>query len=102
MAGKRREAVLPLERAYRLMPDDPQIMADLGVLLSNLNQHQRAVPILERAERAGHRAPETLSALFDSLVATNNRAEAQRVAREIERLYPGHPVIGRARRLFSQ
>ena len=102
MAGKRQEAVFPLERAYRLMPDDPQLMADLGVLLSNLGQHQRAIPVLERAERAGHRAPETLSALFDSLVATNNRAEAQRVAREIEQLYPGHPVIGRARRLFGQ
>jgi predicted CXXCH cytochrome family protein len=102
MAGKRQEAVFPLERAYRLDPDNPQIMVDLGVLLSNLNQHARAVPILERAESTGNRSPELLSALFDSLVATNNRAAAQRVAGEIARLYPGHPVIERARRLFAQ
>jgi hypothetical protein len=43
-----------------------------------------------------------LSALFDSLVAANNRTAAQRVAREIEQLYPGHPTIERARRLFVQ
>lgn len=102
MAGKHQEAVFPLERAYRLMPDNTVIMADLGMLLSQLRQHKRAIPILERAESSGNRRPELLSALFDSLVATNNRAAAKRVAREIEKLYPGHPVIERARRLFAQ
>ncbi|MFB3101866.1 MAG: multiheme c-type cytochrome, partial [Alphaproteobacteria bacterium] len=102
MAGKRQEAVFPLERAYRLMPNNTEIMSDLGLLLSQLSQHERAIPVLKRARIAGNRRPEILSALFDSLVATNNRAEAQRVARDIEQLYPGHPAIERARQLFAQ
>ena len=102
MASKLEEAVFPLERAYRLTPDDHQVMVDLGVLLSALNQHARAVPVLECVEYADNRSPELFSALFDSLFATNNRAAAQHVALDIEQLYPGHTAIARARRMFAQ
>jgi predicted CXXCH cytochrome family protein len=102
MAGKRREAVFPLQRAALLEPDNTQILSDLGILLSQLGEHVRAAPLLRRAEIKGNQSPELLFALTGSLLATNNRAGAERVLNQLEILYPGHPSTEQARRLFAE
>ena len=84
------------------MPDNIAILGDLGMLLSQLGDHPRAVLFLQRAEIKGNRSPELLYALAGSLLATNNRVAAERVVNKLEFFYPNHPSVEQARRLFAQ
>lgn len=51
------EALPLLERAYALLPDNPQVLRSLANALSGTGQHSRALTIFARLEQAGTALP---------------------------------------------
>ncbi len=92
MAGKHGDAVFPfLEDATRLLPGDATVAADLGVVLSNLGEHDRAVDALREVVGTGAESPEALHALVASLAALGDLKAAEPVVRKLETKYPESP-----------
>lgn len=101
MAGKNTEAVVPFERAASLMPDDAMVAADLGLILSNVGEHGRAVDILKQAIGSTAETADTLYALIVSLAALGDLTAAEPVVRKLEADYPANPLGRQARELVG-
>jgi Flp pilus assembly protein TadD len=102
MAGKNSEAVVPLEKAADLMPADAAVAADLGIVLSNLGEHGRAVDLLRQVAGSLAETADTLYALIVSLAALGDVAAAEPMVRRLETDYPESPLGRRARQLISE
>ncbi|MCZ6773731.1 MAG: tetratricopeptide repeat protein, partial [Proteobacteria bacterium] len=99
--GRFESAIRQLDEAVLLLPDDPIVLADLGVLKFHLNQYHDAVQTLERAQAAGARSPEILYALTMSLLAIDDRDSAKVLALKLELLYPDSPLAEQIRQLID-
>lgn len=102
LAGKDRAALPPLERASCLLTDDPVVLGDLGMLLSRLGEHERAVLVLDRARQDGAHPPEILYALASSQLALGNHQAAERAILRLELFHPNSPYTEPAKRLLGR
>jgi predicted CXXCH cytochrome family protein len=100
-AGRHRDALGPLEKAGRLLPDNPFIAADLGLLLSHLGQPNRALSQLEKTLGSTAESPDVLLALVSGYVAEGYRTKAERTLWRLELLYPDSPLVATARQLLQ-
>ena len=89
--GDRAAAVKTLEASERVEQDNPVVLANLGILLSELGAHERAVTALARAVTID---PDFHEARFNLAVAygsAGRRADAAREAQDA----PRAPAAGR-------
>jgi Flp pilus assembly protein TadD len=83
------------------MPGDAAVAADLGVVLSNLGEHGRAVDTLREVVGTEAETSETLHALVVSLAALGDLTAAEPIVRRLETKYPESPLGRQARRLIG-
>ncbi len=75
------------------------MLADLGALLSNKGEHDRAVPVLEKAGALGSSSPDILYALAKSQIAVGQREAAELTILKLQVLYPDSPQTREADKL---
>ncbi|MEM7052208.1 MAG: tetratricopeptide repeat protein [Acidobacteriota bacterium] len=93
-AGKLREAEAPLLRAAEILPDDPELLLNLGILYQKTGRPALAV---ERLERATDIAPERAEGWFNLGVAQARLGRRDAAIAALETALDRRPDYGEAR-----
>lgn len=95
-------AAATLREAERTEPDNPVVMANLGLVLSDLGHPDQAIAPLQRALTLDPDLHQARFALALAFARTNRRAEAYETARELRlRLTPDAPQRAEVERLIK-
>jgi predicted O-linked N-acetylglucosamine transferase (SPINDLY family) len=89
--GRGDEAVLTLQRAKELAPDDPNISYNLGAALQAMDRHAAAIPHYEQALAAAPGYVDALSNLGLALVETDRAEQALAPLHRAVELSPENP-----------
>jgi choline-sulfatase len=90
IARQFREAQATLEQAKQIEPEDPVVLANLGIILSDLGRHRDGVPPLQRSLEIDpdfHEARFNLARVF---ARDGDRTSAAREAKELLKRLPQH------------
>ncbi|HEY5048437.1 MAG TPA: tetratricopeptide repeat protein [Rhizomicrobium sp.] len=91
-SADRDEARICVERAIRLAPNDPDVLAGRGRYLMAIGQPQEAVPFLERARQLNPCEVAYRAQLARALVNSGRAAEALKETEAVLRLSPLDPL----------
>ncbi len=91
LAGRPGDALLALAEAAVIAPDDFLPFNNLGAVLNNLGQYQRARPLLRYADELSPDNPMVLSNLGAAELGEGRSAEAEKLFARAIKIAPGHP-----------
>jgi tetratricopeptide (TPR) repeat protein len=86
MARRYDEAIHELRTILAAQPDDPVALWDLGIVLTEKNQPDAAIPVLEKAVAVSNRSTGVIGSLVRAYAVAGRRGDAVRLLTELERL----------------
>ncbi len=98
-AGMWTQAIAHYERALASVPDDPDVLTDLGICYRGARQFERALEAFARAQRAD---PGHWKSLFNTAVVAGfdlgRLDEADRAVSRLEQVHPSAPNLEQLKR----
>ncbi len=94
-SGRLDEALIDLERAYRIDPDDVAVANALGVRLTRAGAHDRAMGVLEAAVRTRPDIPDSQFNLGAAQLAAGALVDARASFERAAQLDPQGPAFGK-------